>query len=224
MLKFEDWGLIPYDVALNKQLEKVEQVALSETHENGFLIFCSHPPVVTLGRKTQEGDVFAWPGEVKEISRGGRATYHGPSQLVVYPILKITDIGKYLRAVENAIITVLKSYGVDAVGKTLQKKSAADPTSEETGVWIGNQKIASLGIGVKKWVTYHGAAINLDEDPEAFLGMKPCGFSRETMVSLEKLTGQKINRQKFQDQLKEILLGSVFPFVGRRPTKGKTEP
>jgi lipoate-protein ligase B len=209
MLKFEDWGLIDYEEALNKQLQKVEEVSESQSENFGFLVFCSHPPVVTLGRKTQPGDVFGWQGSVIEISRGGRATYHGPSQLVVYPILKIKDIGKYLRAVEDSIIEVLKSYGVEAVGKTLQKKSDTEDATEETGVWVGRQKIASLGIGVKKWVTYHGAAINLDEDPQAFTGMKPCGFSSETMVCLERLTGHKVPRQEFAERLKEKLLKAL---------------
>jgi len=210
-LKFEDWGLIDYEQALHRQLEKVEEIANSTTKEEsqgenfGFLIFCSHPAVVTLGRKTQPGDVFGWKGPIKEISRGGRATYHGPSQLVVYPIFKIKDIGKYLRDFENAILDVMKSYDIEAVGKTLQKKSDVQEETEETGVWVGPQKIASLGIGVKKWVTYHGAAINLDEDPQAFQGMKPCGFSSETMVSLERLLGQKVNRQEFSDKLKSRL-------------------
>jgi lipoyl(octanoyl) transferase len=205
MLRFEDWGLIDYEQALNRQLEKVEEVA-SQGENLGFLIFCSHPPVVTLGRKTQAGDVFGWKGEIKEISRGGRATYHGPSQLVVYPIFKISDIGKYLRQFEEAILQVLKDYSIEAVGKTSQKKSTSEEETEETGVWVGQQKIASLGIGVKKWVTYHGAAINLDEDPQAFQGMKPCGFSRETMVSLEKLLGHPVNRQEFAEKLKNRLL------------------
>jgi lipoyl(octanoyl) transferase len=212
-LKFEDWGLIDYEQALNRQLEKVEEVANSTTKESqgenfGFLIFCSHPAVVTLGRKTQPGDVFGWQGPIKEISRGGRATYHGPSQLVVYPIFKIRDIGKYLRDFEDAILDVLKTYGIEAVGKTLQKKSDVQEETEETGVWVGRQKIASLGIGVKKWVTYHGAAINLDEDPQAFQGMKPCGFSSDTMVSLEKLLGQKVDRREFSERLKARLIES----------------
>jgi len=206
MLNFEDWGLIDYEKALEKQLEKVNQVSESQSENFGFLVFCSHPAVVTLGRKTQPGDVFGWQGPVIEISRGGRATYHGPSQLVVYPILKIKDIGKYLRTIEDAIIETINEYGVEAVGKTLQKKTEVEDATEETGVWVGRQKIASLGIGVKKWVSYHGAAINLDEDPLAFTGMKPCGFNSETMVSLEKLTGQKINRQEFSDKLKTRLL------------------
>lgn len=211
MLKFEDWGLIDYEQALNRQLEKVEEVAkateqASQGENFGFLIFCTHPAVVTLGRKTQPGDVFGWKGPIIEISRGGRATYHGPSQLVVYPIFKIKDIGKYLRDFENAILDVLKTYGIEAVGKTLQKKSDLQEETEETGVWVGRQKIASLGIGVKKWITYHGAAINLDEDPLAFQGMKPCGFSSETMVSLEKLLGRKVDRQEFSEKLKARLL------------------
>lgn len=209
MLNFEDWGLVDYQQALERQLEKVQTVSESQSENFGFLVFCSHPPVVTLGRKTQPGDVFGWKGPVIEISRGGRATYHGPSQLVVYPIMKITDIGKYLRTVEDAIIATLKDYGVEAVGKTLQKKSDVDDATEETGVWVGRQKIASLGIGVKKWVTYHGAAINLDDDPLAFTGMKPCGFNSETMVSLEKLTGRKIDRQEFSNRLKSRLLETL---------------
>lgn len=219
MLKFEDWGLIEYEQALNRQLEYVEKVVKAQDHHPGFLIFCSHPPVVTLGRKTQPGDVFGWTGEIKEISRGGRATYHGPSQLVVYPIVnlemasserKSRDIGSFLRLMENAIVDVLKDLDIEATGKTTQKKSDVDDATEETGVWVGRQKVASLGIGVKRWVTYHGAAINLEEDPQAFLGMNPCGFSRDTMVSVEKLLGgRKINRQEFSEELKKRLLHSL---------------
>ncbi len=210
MLKFEDWGLIDYDVALNRQLEKVEEVSKknleSQSEDFGFLIFCSHPAIVTLGRKTQPGDVFGWKGPIKEISRGGRATYHGPSQLVIYPIFKVRDINKYLRNFENAILETLKDYDVPAVGKTLQKKTAADAETEETGVWVSSQKIASLGIGVKKWVTYHGAAINLEHDPSAFQGLKPCGFNSETMISLEKILDRKIDRRQFSGSLKDRLL------------------
>lgn len=208
-LKFEDWGLIDYQEALNKQLERVQEVAESQSENFGFLVFCTHPPVVTLGRKTQPGDVFGWQGPVIEIARGGRATYHGPSQLVVYPIFKIKDIGRYLRTMEDAIIDVLKSYGVEAIGKTLQKKTDTTEETEETGVWVGRQKIASLGIGVKKWVTYHGAAINIDYDTQAFQGLKPCGFSPETMVSLEQLAGHQIDRKRFADHLKARLLADL---------------
>ncbi len=227
-LKVLDWGLIDYQTALDEQLKLVDEVA--ENPAQGFLIFCTHPPVVTLGRKTQAGDVFDWQGPMLEISRGGRATYHGPSQLVIYPIFPVKDIHKYLRAFEQAIVDTLKSYNVEAVGKSLQTNelaqnanpspsaeaktslaSMAKPSNsaEETGVWVGSRKIASLGIGIKKWITYHGAAINLDEDPKAFWGMNPCGFKRETMVSLEKLTGQRIDRADFTKKLTQNLLQSL---------------
>lgn len=207
MLKVEDWGLIEYEQALAKQLEKVDQ--LIETREPGFLVFCSHPPIVTLGRKTQDGDVFAWKGPVKEISRGGRATYHGPSQLVVYPILNMElagaqrrakDIDSFLRQIEAAIIAVLKNYDLDSHGKS---------GDEETGVWVGSRKIASLGIAVKKWISYHGAAINLLEDPGAFQGMKPCGLSSDVMTNIERLIDQKFSVAGFQKILEKELLSRL---------------
>jgi len=196
---FEDWGLIPYQDALKKQLdyvEKLDQILSSGQEHPGFLIFCTHPPVVTTGRQTRPDDIFSWKGEVIEISRGGRATYHGPSQLVVYPIISLKnprqgragqEIRGYLRAFENAIVETLKEYGIDAVGKTPQKIPGQQVETDETGVWVGNQKIASLGIAVKKWITYHGAAINFNHDPNAFTGINPCGFKTETMISVEKL-------------------------------------
>ncbi|MCC2679772.1 MAG: hypothetical protein K0R29_2348 [Pseudobdellovibrio sp.] len=215
--KILDWGLIGYEEAVNKQLELVEEVSADENHP-GYIVYCTHSPVVTTGRQTQPSDVFSWKGPVVEVSRGGRATYHGPSQLVIYPVLNLKkprhqrapqEIRGYLRDFENAIIETLKSYGIESVGKTAQKLEGASAATDETGVWVGNQKVASLGIAVKKWTTYHGAAINLDYDAEAFQGLNPCGFKSSTMVSLEVLTGKKINREEFQKQLNKQLLQSL---------------
>ena len=212
----QDWGLIDYELALKKQEELVEKVAAENL--SGILVFCTHPAIVTLGRKTQVGDVFAWRGPIKEISRGGRATYHGPSQLVVYPILNLEfkgvsntprpqhDIGWFLRSLENSIVETMAEFGVESIGKSLQKKVGIENAQEETGVWVGSNKIASLGIGVRKWITFHGAAINLDEDPEAFLGMNPCGFQSSIMISLEKLLNKKIDRNKFKNILQSKLV------------------
>jgi lipoyl(octanoyl) transferase len=193
LIEFVDWGLIDYQQALERQEALVEKA-------QSTLVFCTHPPIVTLGRKTQSTDIFDWQGPIKEISRGGRATYHGPSQLVVYPIINLApknDVNKHLRTIENAIIDTLKEYNIIA-----QAKAGAD----FTGVWVGEQKIASVGVAVRRWMTYHGAAINLDEDPKAFWGMNPCGFSREIMTSLEKLTGSRVDRRHFEDLLKVRLL------------------
>jgi lipoyl(octanoyl) transferase len=193
LIDFIDWGLIDYEEGLKRQEALVE-------NKKNTLVFCSHPPIVTLGRKAQASDVYDWQGPIKEISRGGKATYHGPSQLVVYPIINLApdnDINKHLRTLEKAIIDTLKEYDIQA-----SAKSGAD----FTGVWVNEQKIASIGVAVRHWMTFHGAAINLDEDPKAFWGMKPCGFSRDVMVSLEKLTGEKIDREKFKNLLKIRLL------------------
>lgn len=211
---FQDWGLIDYQTALNKQLELVEQVSQNQSHP-GFLIFCSHPPVVTTGRQTKPADIFSWKGEIIEVSRGGRATYHGPSQIVVYPILNLKqsragrapqEIRGYLRALEQAVVETLMEYNITAVGKTPQKLSGETTESDETGVWVGTQKIASLGIAVKKWTTYHGVAINLDHDPDAFQGLNPCGFKSSTMVSAEALLNKKISRLAFEEELLKKLI------------------
>lgn len=207
-MNFTDWGLIDYKTALAQQESLVEQVAAEKSV--GTVVFCSHPPVVTLGRKTQPGDVFGWTGHVEEISRGGRATYHGPSQLVIYPIFNLDfaknkrDLHWYLRSFENAIVETMKRYGIQAKGRSLQSHDLEN-SQEETGVWVGNRKLASIGIAVRKWVTFHGAAINVDHDPEAFQGMKPCGFNSSTMISMEKILDQKIDREHLIKSLQKSL-------------------
>lgn len=201
-LKFSQWGLIDYREALERQEALVELIAREQSL--GEIVFCSHPPLVTLGRKTQEGDVFGWEGPVHEISRGGRATYHGPSQLVIYPILNLNfvksprDVHAYLRGFESAIIRALSSYGVKA---HQDPSMIGDEPLEKTGVWIGTRKVASLGIAVRKWVSFHGAALNVEQDPTAFRGLKPCGYSAEIMVSLEELLGRKVDRSELQQRL-----------------------
>lgn len=215
-LIFEDWGLINYDDALAQQADLVEKV--HSENLPGYLIFCTHPPVVTLGRATKPGDVFGWPGPVMEVSRGGRATYHGPSQLVIYPILNLThgrkgrkdrEIVGYLRVFEDAIVEVLKSYGVEAQGRSLQKNPNTNSEADETGVWIENKKIASLGVAVRKWITFHGAAINLLFDPKAFQGLNPCGFTSNTMVSLEQVLDSEVDVRLFKEKIKLKLLQAL---------------
>lgn len=188
-MQVQDLGLISYQDALLHQQECVEKVASGA--EDIFLV-CRHEPVVTLGRGTKSGDVFGWPGPVIETSRGGRATYHGPSQIVVYPILNLTrdrkhlvsrDVHAYLRALEDIIVQTLREFGVEAEARTVIAE-AGDLSL--TGVWVRDGKMASIGIAIKKWVTYHGLALNVEDDPEAFMGINPCGFKREAMTCLER--------------------------------------
>lgn len=206
---FQDWGLIDYQEALKKQLELVKVLHEDPVHPD-YLVFCTHPPIVTTGRQTKPEDIFSWSGEIAEISRGGRATYHGPSQLIIYPVINLKKMRKgrapqevrgYLRALEQALVETLKEYNITAQGKTPQHTLESATATDETGVWVGTKKIASLGIAIKNWITYHGAAINIDYDPTAFQGLNPCGFSAATMTSAETLLGQKINRAEFKNKL-----------------------
>jgi lipoyl(octanoyl) transferase len=195
-LEIEDWGLIPYQEALDRQLKYVEEVSSGTRPDT--VVFCTHPPVVTLGRATVEGDVTDWSGEVIEVSRGGRATYHGPDQFVVYPIIDLNhrgkDLNKHLRWIEEVVIVVLKEFGVDAI---------REPGS--TGVWTNEKKICSIGIAVKKWVSFHGLSLAVDKDENAYRGINPCGFSRSVMTSLEEVTGHKVDRTQLKKYFLNVL-------------------
>lgn len=196
-----DLDLVEYEHALSLQLAEVEQIWKSQSQ--GKVFFCRHPEIVTLGRSTQRDDVTSWDGPVLEVSRGGRATYHGPSQLVIYPLLNLNfagkkrrarDINSYLRNFEQALVETLGVFGIKAEGKSLED-------NQDTGIWVGSKKIASLGVAVRHWVSYHGAAINIEEDPRAFRGIRPCGLESSVMTSVEKEIGRKISIWELQQQL-----------------------
>ena len=196
-MKIERWGLIDYQLAVDRQLALLEDVA--EGAEQTIVI-CSHPAVVTLGRGTQPEDLSSWQGAVVEASRGGRATYHGPNQIIIYPIIDLRrphrgfperDVHSYLRALEKASVRALHGLGVQAAeARTVETEGLS-----LTGVWVGQNKVASIGIAVRKWVTYHGVAINLEDDPSAFQGIRPCGFSRQVMSSVERELGRAVRRE-----------------------------
>lgn len=207
-LIFENWGLIDYELALKQQESMVESIRYKQ--KPATVIFCTHSPLVTKGRATQAGDITHWNGPIYDINRGGRATYHGPNQLMIYPIVplqetslerKPSDVGSFLRQFELAIVDTLKGFDLSAQGKTFQTKDQTNST-EETGVWLENRKIASLGISIRHWITFHGAALNVEHDPNAFQGLKPCGFSPSVMTSIEKELGRPPQRDQIIEQLK----------------------
>lgn len=188
----EDWGLVEYESSSERQLELVDRVAGGEDER---LVFVTHPPVVTLGRATRPEDLIGWSGKTVETSRGGRATYHGPNQVIIYPILDLRrerqafgarDIHAYLRALETAAVEALHELGL----KGAEARTSKVGEDLLTGVWVGPKKIASIGIAVRKWVSYHGIAINILHDPRAHQGIRPCGFTSDVMTSLEAELGQ----------------------------------
>lgn len=202
-LEILDWGLIDYRKAFALQEDLVQKIISGDEAEK--IIFCSHPPIVTLGRGTKVGDVFAWQGDTMEVNRGGRATYHGPNQLIMYPLLylgepndkftvkkiKPRDLHQYMRVLEESVLKTLSELGIESQGRSLQKQVGVDAPDEATGVWIGDQKVAAIGIAVKKWITSHGIALNVFDDPTAFQGFFPCGFKPTQVTSIEALLNRK---------------------------------
>lgn len=210
-LVVENWGLVDYREALDRQMDYVDRVSRELKQET--LVFCTHPPIVTLGRGTKPGDVFGWSGDTIEVGRGGRATYHGPSQIIVYPILDLNsrgrDLHKYMRSLEDAIVETLAKFEITGVPHALQIEDGSAEESEATGVWIEKKKIASIGIGVRKWISFHGLALNWSFDPKAFIGMKPCGFAPGSVVSMEEQMGVLPSRETVESRLELALVSRL---------------
>lgn len=217
-----DWGLIEYRKAFRRQDELVQKIIAKQESEK--IIFCSHPPIVTLGRGTKPGDVYAWKGETMEVNRGGRATYHGPSQIIAYPLISLggpddfyvekkippRDLHQYMRALEQSVLLLLKDLGISSEGRSVQKQVGEEIPDEATGVWVGSQKIAAIGIAVKKWVTSHGIALNVYNDPEAFQGFYPCGFQTSQVTNIEAQLKVKPDAIQLQQQWCKHILQSVL--------------
>ena len=203
--QYERWGCLDYGEAQQRQEQYVHEV-LSEKREES-IIFCSHHPVVTLGKSALKSDILSWKGAVYQTRRGGKATYHGPGQIVCYPILNLKhrqyDLGGLLNALETSVVETLKQYALQ--GSVNPERG----NPQKTGVWIHGKKIASLGLAVKRWISYHGLAINFFEDPLAFKGISPCGESSETMISLESILKTKPIRKDFENKLYKNLVAHL---------------
>jgi len=176
-------GRIPYADALAIQEAVRERRQRDEIPD--ALLLLEHPPVYTRGRRTLPADLpmgedwYRAQGiEVHEVDRGGRVTYHGPGQIVGYPIMRIGDVVEYLRVMERAMIQALADEGVDA-----QIRDGL------TGVWVDERKIGSIGVHVQRGVTTHGFAVNVDNDLQPFEWVVPCGIEGVRMTSLYKETG-----------------------------------
>jgi lipoyl(octanoyl) transferase len=188
-LHWENLGRIPYGEALALQL--AARAALKDGEGPERLLLLEHPHVYTLGRNASGADVLAGPEwlaargvEVVECDRGGQVTYHGPGQLVGYPIVNLSpdrrDIRRYVRDLQEVLILSLAGYGL-----------AARPGEdrETIGVWVAEEKIASIGVHLSRWITTHGFALNVATDLSYFAGIIPCGLHQVRMTSIERLIG-----------------------------------
>ena len=176
-------GQLPYSDAMALQEEVRARRQADEIPDT--LLLLEHPPVYTRGRRTLPTDLpmgedwYRLQGiEVEDVDRGGRVTYHGPGQLVGYPIMKIGDVVEYLRTMERGLIAALGDEGVEA-----QIRDGL------TGVWVDDRKVGSIGVHVQRGVTTHGWAINVDNDLQPFEWIVPCGIENVRMTSLYKETG-----------------------------------
>ena len=182
-------GRVPYEEAWDLQRSlaaAVGQRAVPET-----VIFLEHPPTITLGRRTEEGEIHVPDGaevDVVETDRGGQSTYHGPGQLVCYPILDLKrhgkDVKRYCRDLEEAIIRTLAAFGVEATR-----------IEGLTGVWVGAppRKIASIGVHLSRWISTHGYALNVDLDPAPFTEwITACGLEDASFTSLALELGRPV--------------------------------
>jgi lipoyl(octanoyl) transferase len=185
-------GRIRYDEALELQKEAARRVAAGGP-ETLFLL--EHAPVFTLGRNASHADILFTPErcrelgiEIRESDRGGKVTYHGPGQLVGYPILNLDpdrrDVKRYVTDLEEVLIRTLADFGIAAARSPLPERV--------TSVWVGNDKIAAIGVHLSQWVTTHGFALNVrDEALDNFLGIVPCGIADGGVTSIERASGRR---------------------------------
>jgi len=174
-------GRCGYEETLALQEEARARVIAGNAPEQ--LLLVEHPPVITLGRRGDARHVLVPRAPVLRVSRGGDVTYHGPGQLVGYPILDLgrrgRDIDRYLRALEEVLIAVAGRFGL-----------AAGRQRGRTGVWLGNDKLAAIGVGIRRWVTMHGFALNVADLRAEFAAIVPCGLAGIGVTSLEQATGR----------------------------------
>jgi lipoyl(octanoyl) transferase len=189
---------VPYAEALALQQQLVEARRTGATDD--VLLLLEHPHVLTLGVRGDRSHILASPEfldsrniEVHETGRGGDITYHGPGQIVGYPILDLKpdrcDVHQYVRDLEEVIIRTAGEFGV-----------GADRVGGLTGVWVGGQKLASIGVRISRWVTSHGFALNVENDLDYFNLIVPCGISNCAMTSLARL-GAEASKAQVEAQL-----------------------
>jgi len=207
MLHLEQLGLVDYAAALELQRERVAQRKAGTIPDT--LLLLEHPHVYTLGRNARQENMLVsaeWlasrGAQVFHTDRGGDVTYHGPGQLVGYPILDLTqhrrDISWYMRSLEEVFIRTAQDYGIEA-GRS---EGAA-------GVWVGNDKLAAMGVHLSRWVTSHGFALNVNTDLRFFEWIVPCGLHGKGVTSLAKLLGRAVEMEEVAARVVEHF-GAVF--------------
>jgi lipoate-protein ligase B len=208
-VQVRDLGLCAYDEVWNLQKEIQAQRIAGESEDT--LLLVEHEPVYTLGKNADKNHLLQhYPDNVQifQIERGGDVTFHGPGQLVGYPILDLHNYKKsvswYMRSLEQVIINTLQKYGI----KGEQKKDL-------TGVWIKDKKIAAFGVRISRWVTMHGFALNVNTDMQYYEGIIPCGILEYGVTSMEKLLNHEVKMKDVKNTLissfKNVFMNNIHP-------------
>ena len=208
-VQVRDLGLCAYDEVWNLQKEIQAQRIAGESEDT--LLLVEHEPVYTLGKNADKNHLLQhYPDNVQifQIERGGDITFHGPGQLVGYPILDLHNYKKsvswYMRSLEQVIINTLQKYGI----KGEQKEDL-------TGVWIRDKKIAAFGVRISRWVTMHGFALNVNTDMQYYEGIIPCGILEYGVTSMEKLLNHEVNMKDVKNTLissfKNVFMNNIHP-------------
>ncbi len=181
-------GRVKYEEAFALQEALVAERAQASTPVADVLLLLEHEPVYTMGRNRDQSslrDAAHLPHPVVQVNRGGQATYHGPGQLVGYPILDLKprgqDLHRYMRELEGGLIAALAEFGI-----------AAGRRDGLTGVWVEGRKIASIGVGVRRWISMHGFALNVCGDMTPFSQITPCGIAGVEMTNVEREAGRPV--------------------------------
>jgi lipoyl(octanoyl) transferase len=199
------------DYAPATELQESHARAVKDGTGREQLLLLEHPPVVTLGRNARDEDLLGGAGAlrargiaVERTNRGGQVTYHGPGQLVGYPILNLSpdrrDVARYLRDIEELLIRTLARFEI-----------AATREPGLTGVWVGNEKIAAIGVHLSRWVTTHGFALNVTTDVSRFGLIVPCGIRGRGIASMQGLLGRAVELQ----EVAEVLVPEFGELFGR---------
>ena len=185
-----------------------EEIVLKKRRDSSMedqLLLLEHEPVYTIGRTPDQSSLLGaghLPHPLFVINRGGQATYHGPGQLMGYPIIDLRrcgqDLHKYLRWLEQLLIDLLAENGITASRR-----------ESLTGVWVGNRKIVSIGVGVRHWITMHGFALNVSGDLSPFNHIVPCGINNVAMTSMEKETGMPFTVARVAASLEKLVLKQI---------------
>jgi lipoyl(octanoyl) transferase len=206
-------GRMKFSAALELQ-EKIVARKIADPETEDELLLLEHEPVYTIGRTPDQsslGDAARLPHPVVQIGRGGQATYHGPGQLVGYPILDLRprgqDLHRYLRALEHLLIAVIADFRV-----TASRREGL------TGVWVGEKKIASIGVGVRRWITLHGFALNVCGDLSPFQQITPCGIAGVEMTSLAIESGQSLEVSNVAKHVAETFAATPGLGIAEFPT------